>query len=337
MVTLKMIAQHCGVSTATVSKALNGAADINRDTALRVRQTASKLGYLPNAAARTLKTNRSLNFGVVIRDDSHFGLTHEFQANVMEGFTQRAEELGYDVSFLTGRLGGKRMSFTEHARYRGCDGVLIMITTTSPELWELIDSGIPVVLIDHQREGCGSVCSDNAKGTADLVRHVYERGCRRIAFIHGEDMALTRRRIEGFYAACRELGLEVPPEYVRGAIYRDAATNAAATRSLMALPQPPDCILYPDDMAFVGGRDALEAMGLSIPGDVAAVGYDGTNLSQMLQPKLTTVYQDTKRMGACAAEELVRMATGGAGYRPQEFLIPGTLLPGGTVGERKPV
>lgn len=334
MVTLKVIAQHCGVSAATVSKALNGAPDINRETALRVRRTAAQLGYLPNATARALKTRRSLNLGAVIEDESGCGLDHEFQAKLVNSFTKRAAQLGYDVTFLSGRLDGEEMGLTKHARYRGCDGVVVLATASSEGLRELVASGLPAVVVDHQWEGCGSVCSDNAKGAADLVRYAYEMGHRRLAFIHGEDMALTRRRIEGFQAACEELGLDIPEGYLEEAVYRDPVSTAAATRRLMERDDSPDCILFPDDAAYLGGRDELERMGLSVPGDVSVLGYDGADVSQALRPRLTTLWQDTKRMGECAAEELVRIVNGGGNYRPQHHLIPGALVPGDTVSRR---
>lgn len=332
MVTIKMIAQQCGVSTATVSKALNSAPDVNHETAVRIRRAAAQLGYLPNAAARTLKTNRSHNFGLVLNDDSKFGLSHEYQARVVNSFMSRAEELGYDITFLSGRLEAKTMSLVEHARYRGCDGVLMVCTDCeTPEARGLLESGLPAVVVDHEIEGCGCVCSDNARGAADLVRYAYGKGYRRLAFIHGEEMPLTRRRLEGFHAACAELGLAVPPEYMDEGFYCDPASSAEAARRLMALPEPPDCVLFPDDVAYIGGFNALEDLGLSVPGDVGAMGYDGVYLSQVLRPSLTTIRQDTWRIGTCAAEELVRMI---GGMEPRRCLIPGELIPGATTDIR---
>lgn len=100
MASIKDIAKACGVSVATVSKALNGHSDISQATKEKVRQAADKLGYMPNSAARALKTNRTYNLGVLFVDDAQSGLTHEFFAAVLDSFKRHAEGRGYDISTL---------------------------------------------------------------------------------------------------------------------------------------------------------------------------------------------------------------------------------------------
>lgn len=332
MVTIKMIAKACGVSVATVSKALNGAPDISTETAERVRRTASEMGYMPNAAARALKTSRSYNFGVLLELGTNLGLTHEFFSRILNSFKSRAEELGYDISFISDRLGGRTIGYTEHARYRNCDGVFIAaIEYRDPAVMDLVNSGIPVVTIDYIFDNCGSVCSDNVRGMRDLVKHIHSLGHTRIAFIHGEDTAVTRQRVASFYRTCRELGLEIPGEYVIPGIYHDSVSSAMATRRLLSLKEPPTCIIFPDDVSYIGGMNEIEHLGLSIPEDVCAAGYDGIRMSQLLRPKLTTLKQDAELMGTRAAEELARAVEEGKLYIPNRILIPGMVLEGETV------
>lgn len=97
MVSLKDIAKECGVSTATVSKALNGQHDIGEETKARVRETAERMGYFPNAAARALKTNRSYNVGVLFQEEAGSGLTHEYFSGVLNGIKVQVEKMGYDI------------------------------------------------------------------------------------------------------------------------------------------------------------------------------------------------------------------------------------------------
>ena len=125
MVTIKMIAKECGFSIATVSKALNGAPDISAETKETIRKVASQMGYTPNSAARMLKTSRSYNFGVLFEDQANKGLTHSFFSHILNSFKHRAEELGYDISFISDHMGGQEISYVDHARYRNCDGVVI--------------------------------------------------------------------------------------------------------------------------------------------------------------------------------------------------------------------
>ena len=332
MVTIRMIAEKCGCSTATVSKALNGAPDVSAETAQRIRKTAKEMGYMPNAAARALKTSRSYIFGVLYEDATNSGLTHEFFSRILNSFKHRAQELGYDISFISDQLGGRAISYTEHARYRNCDGVLILsVDFTQPAIIELATSGIPLVSIDYQFENCGCIQSDNVQGMKDLVTHIYNMGHRKIAFIHGEDTAVTRFRVASFFRTCRELGLDVPEEYVVSALYHESSASAAATRQLLSLKDRPTCIIYPDDISYIGGMNEIEKQGLSIPTDICTAGYDGIHFSQLLRPRLTPLRQDAELMGASAAEELARAVEEGKLYIPQRILVPGALLPGGTV------
>lgn len=334
MVTIKMIAKSCGFSVATVSKALNGAADVNAETAERIRKAASEMGYMPNAAARSLKTSRSYNFGVLFEDDANLGLTHSFFSHILNGFKHRSEELGYDISFISDRVGGVDFSYTEHAKYRNFDGIVIAsVDYADHAVIDLVNSGIPVVTVDFVFDNCGSVLSDNVGGVRDLVTYAYRMGHRRIAFIHGEDTAVTRHRVASFCRTCRELGLELPEEYLAAALYLDPKTSGTVTAKLLELPKPPTCILYPDDIAYIGGLNEIESRGLSVPGDVSVMGYDGIDVSQMFHPKLTTVWQDADRMGELAAEELVKAVEEGRGYIPGRIIVPGKLLEGETVAD----
>ena len=336
MVTIRMIAEKCGCSTATVSKALNGAPDVSEETTQRIRQAAREMGYTPNAAARALKTSRSFSFGVLFEDASQSGLTHEFFSRILNAFKHRSEELGYDICFISNRLGGRQISYLEHSRYRNCDGVLMAsVNFTDPGVIELASDRIPVVAIDYVFDGCGSIESDNLQGIEDLVTYVYNQGHRRIAFIHGEDTAVTRLRITGFYRTCHKLGLDIPDEYVICAAYHDSAASAEATAKLLALQCPPTCILYPDDMSYIGGINYLEKQGLRVPEDISCAGYDGMKFSQLLRPKLTTLQQDAEAMGNTAAEELARAVSEGKLYVPGRHTIPGKLLPGSTVRKIK--
>lgn len=331
--TIRMIAERCGCSTATVSKALNGAGDVSRETAERVRRVAAELGYMPNAAARALKTSRSYCFGMLFQDEGSGGLGHGFFAGILNGFRDRAAELGYDIFFISGCLGHRKIGYVEHARYRGCDGVFIPNEAyEDPGIRELAASGIPLVTVDYAYEGCGSVLSDNVKGMADLVRYIYSMGHRRIAFIHGEDTYVTRIRVRSFRDTCEELGLEVPEEYLMVGKYCRSAASEEATRRLLALEKPPTCIIYPDDIAYLGGRNEIYRQGLRIPEDISAAGYDGIDFIKMLRPSLTTMWQDAELIGVSAADELARAVEQGRGCVPRQIIIPGKLLPGETVG-----
>lgn len=330
MVTLKMLAKECNVSVATVSKALNGASDISAETALRIQQAAAAMGYTPNSAARALKTSRSHNLGVIFDDGARSGLTHEYFAHILDSFKRHAEELGYDVTLISSQTGPWGSDYISHVRFRRCDGVAVLVTDWAAAAVEEFErTGTPVVSLDYPYENCSCIESDNVSGIRSLVEYVYAQGHRRIAAIFGENSRVTDIRRRSFFDTCARLGLELSQEYIRVARYHDGACSAAVTRQLMALPEPPTCILYPDDFSFFGGRQALEELGLSVPGDVSAAGYDGITVGKVIN--LTTVRQDTASLGSACASELIRAVEEGEQFVPRNELIPCSLIPGATV------
>lgn len=327
MVALKDIAQRCGVSVATVSKALNGHSDIGQATRDRIRKIADEMGYLPNSAARALKTDRTYNLGVLFVDERQSGLAHEYFSAVLDSFKVAAEAHGYDITFINHNIGKKPTTYLNHCRYRNVDGVVIAcVNFYDPQVLELVSSSIPVVTIDHTFNNRMAVLSDNVSGTEALVHYVFRAGHRRIAFIHGERTSVTENRLAGFYRACEELGLEIPDEYVRESAYHDADRCARLTRELLALPVPPTCIFFPDDFSSLGGYNAISEAGLSIPEDISVVGYDGIYLSQVVKPGLTTYRQDTVALGKTAAVKLIQLIEHPKTTLAEQTIIPGKLL-----------
>lgn len=330
MVSMKDIAQRCGVSVATVSKALNGQADIGGETRARVCAVAEELGYMTNSAARALKTNRTYNLGVLFVDERRSGLAHEYFSAMLESFKVEAESHGYDITFINHNVGGKSTSYLQHCLYRGVDGVgIACVDFNDPQVRELVDSRIPLVTIDHVFDNRLAVLSDNIRGTEELVRYVYQMGHRKIAFLHGEGTTVTQNRLVGFYRTCEELGLDVPEEYVRECVYHDPDRCAQATRELLALPIPPSCILFPDDYSYIGGLNALNEMGLRIPEDISAVGYDGIHLAKVMQ--LTTYSQNTYSLGRIAAERLIGLIEHPKTTPIDRTVVPGELFVGTSV------
>lgn len=332
MVSIKDISVRCGVSVATVSKALNGHSDIAETTKETIRRTAKEMGYFPNSSARALKTNRTYNLGVLFVDEAQSGLTHEYFANVLDSFKVEAENHGYDITFINKHMGLKKMSYYEHSKYRGVDGVVIAcIDFTDPDVTELIQGELPVITIDHVFNNRTAIVSDNIKGMRDIITYIYEMGHRRIAYIHGADSSVTRNRVGSFYKTTGELGIIIPDEYVKSGIYHDPKSTERLTKELLELKERPTCIIFPDDFSYIGGINAIKEAGLRIPEDISVVGYDGILLSQVLDPKLTTLQQDTKEMGRSAAQRLIDSIENPKASIIERVVVEGKLLKGETV------
>ena len=334
MVSMKDIAQRCGVSVATVSKALNGQQDIGAETRERIRRIADEMGYMANSAARALKTNRTYNIGVLFVDGQSSGLAHEYFSSVLDSLRVEAERCGYDITFISCNVGDKPTSYLQHCLYRGVDGVVIAsVDFTNPLVLELVNSELPVVIIDHVFNNRISVVSDNIQGSEALVRYAASLGHRRLAFIHGERTAVTQNRLTGFYRACEDLGLEVPDAWVIESRFHDPEGCYAATKKLLALPERPSCILFPDDFSYIGGGNALRDAGLRVPEDVSAIGYDGINLSRVISPRLTTWRQNTAELGRVAASRLVALIEHPKTTVLDRIVVPGDLLCGESVAQ----
>ena len=194
MPSLKDLAKECGVSVATVSKALNDQPDIAQATRERIHAAARRMGYLPNAAARALKTNRTYNLGVLFVDEKQSGLTHEYFSAVLDSFKVEAEKRGYDITFINHNISDRSMSYLEHCHYRGVDGVVIAcVNFYDPQVVELVNGDVPVVTIDHVFNNRMAIARTTV-GHGRLVQ-AWACGHRRIAFIHGEKTAPLPRTV----------------------------------------------------------------------------------------------------------------------------------------------
>lgn len=324
MASLKTIAEACGVSVATVSKALNDHKDIGETTKERIREAAKQMGYTPNLAARSLKTNRTYNLGILFSENADSGLKHDYFAGILDSVRRAAGQRGYDITFINNDRSKKdRLSCLAYSKRRQFDGVLIACVDYDEEVEELITGDIPVVMVDHIFNNRCSVVSDNIRGIRDLVEYIYACGHRRIAYIHGEETDVTRNRVTSFHRVCQQLGIDSPAEYLGEAPYRDTETSYRETVRLLELRVPPTCIMYPDDFSCLGGIRAIRERGLRIPEDISVVGYDGIEAVKHLFPKVTTLEQDVEQIGRSAANKLIDLIE-----TPKTTLIDMIVVPG---------
>ena len=331
MVTLKDIAEACGVSAATVSRALNGVTDPEKKNTAFILRTAKEMGYFPNAAARTLKTSRSNNIGILYEDR----MDHEYFSLLLNELRFAAEDQGYDLTFIQRTMHDPEAGdYSDRARRRNLDGVVVVQADfNSADVMRLAAGSIPTVVIDHAYEGCDCVMCDNRAGMEALVREAWEKGHRKIAFIHGEDGTVTRERMTGFYKACAELGVRAPADFVRAGHFHDPESCADVVASLMRGAETPTCILCPDDFSCLGALKALEEMHLRAARDVSLAGYDGVRMGQMLHPKLTTLRQDAPKAARETMALLLDAIENPETHRPRQVMVAGELLMGETLGQ----
>lgn len=331
VVKMKDIALACGVSVSTVSRALNGRTKADGKTA-HIRQKARDMGYVPDAAARTLKTRRSHNIGILYEDR----MDHEYFSLLLNELRASAEAHDNDMTFIRHSRHGEEGDYDERARRRSLDGVVVVQADfNSADIIRLAAGSIPTVVIDHAYEGCDCVMNDNRGGMEALVRYAWEKGHRKIAFIHGEDSVVTRERLAGFYKQCAELGVRVPGEYILPGHFHNPRVCAQAVNALMDGPDPPTCVLCPDDFSCIGALSALEARRMRVPQDVSLAGFDGIRLGRMMSPSLTSYRQDAENLARSTIALLLDAIEHPQTHRPRILTVAGAILPGETLGEAK--
>ena len=335
MITLKDVAARCGYSTAAVSKALNGRSDINKNTARQIREIARDMGYVPNTAARSLITNSSMTIGLLFYLESSTIWDNEYFSSIAASVQNVMEKEGYDIAPVNISRRSVVGSCADYCRHRNYDGVLVMsVDINARDLTDFIASSqnLPMVMIDAWLPGRSAVISDNYTGARDLIYYAHKRGHQRIAFIHGEDTLVTQARLKGYRDAFLDLYLPLPEHYSAPGGFRDPDKTAAAFFQLMSLPQPPTCVLCPDDYAALGAYSQAQRMGLSIPQDISLMGYDGIPLAGVLNPRLTTLRQDSQAIGRQAAEILLALI-----HEPQtpsrQIYLAGKIIEGESVSQ----
>jgi len=333
MVSMKDIAAKCNVSVATVSKALNDQSDIGLATRNLIKQTAKEMGYFPNSQARALRTNKSYNIGVLFVDQGQSGLTHDYFAKVLDSFKQVIEDQGYDLTFINcAKNRADRMSYLEHSRYRGFDGVIIAcIDFQDQEVIELFNSDIPMVTIDYMYNNRSSVISNNHAGMSALVEYVVSLGHRKIAYVCGEDTAVTRNRLAAFYKVLEDHGIAIPDDYVTYGAYRNLEITEKITDSYLERENRPTCILYSDDYSAQGGLNSIYKHGLKVPEDISIAGYDGLSVAAKREPVLTTIAQDTDTIGKEAALKLISLIERPKTTVEEQIMVEGKLVEGKSV------
>jgi len=321
-VTIYDIAEKTGYTAATISKALNNQTDISEATRLKIAEVARQMGYIPNQGAKALVTRKSWLIGVIYEEiDLNLGIEHPLFVGIMNAFKQRIEQDGYELIFIATNLGRKKMTYLEHCRYRGIDGVLILNNDVkSTEVFEVVQSGIPCVSANLVYPEISSVTSENIESSIEAVRYLYRLGHNRIAHIAGplmEKASAGLERLEGYKRGLELCGIPYREEFVVRTDLWTEVCGFRALRQLMDGTERPTALYCASDIFSVGVYRAAWNMGLELPRDLSIVSFDDNEVSRYLRPSLTTWRQDRRAIGQVAAEQVLRKIAG----KPAELRI----------------
>ncbi|MBV9282104.1 MAG: LacI family DNA-binding transcriptional regulator [Chloroflexi bacterium] len=315
------VARLAGVNQSTVSRALSGDGRVSVETRQRVRDAAERLGYTPNAIARSLITRQTHIVGILTAD-----ITIPFQAYVLETFIQKLQGLGKQVLVFTAAPDQTVDDLLPTALQYQIDALIVTSATlVSRALYECSRGGTAVVLFNRYMEGdlVNSVSCDNLAAGRMVADFLLNAGHRRLAYIAGDPNSSTNRdRQGGFMERLWERGA-AKPVVVESGRYTYDAGHAAALR-LLERPNPPDAVFCASDGLALGTIDAARELGIAIPDVLSVVGFDDIPMAGWSAYSLTTVRLPLEEM-IDATIQLALDRGDGAGA-PVTRRFPGTLV-----------
>jgi DNA-binding LacI/PurR family transcriptional regulator len=299
------VAKRAGVSTATVSRVMNGTATVSPETAERVREAVEALNFYPDINARTLGSGRSGLYGLIISD-----ITNPYFPELVKAFEDIAVEHGQDVLIANTDYDPKRMeTCVIRMLQRKVDGVAIMTSEMEERLIRTFSQRqIPVIFMDAvtAARGTATVNVDYTGGVTEAMQHLFDLGHKDIAFISGPlTLGSARARSEAFQAALREQGVTIRRSWLQEADHRVEGGHHAMMR-ILASGRLPTAVLGSNDLTAIGAMGAIREKGLDIPGEISVVGFDDIELSAYTVPPLTTLHVPRRELAATAFRALFR-------------------------------
>ena len=306
MASIHDVAKEAGVSVATVSKVLNDYPDVSDKTRKKVNIAIELLKYQPNVVARGLVKRRSWTVGVLLT----VPFTNPFVSELLEGIKTALENSGYDLVRLSTRFDDPGYSYIKHCRSRNVEGdVEFGEGRENKSIQELIHAEIPTMFVDTDLFGkrAGYITTDNANAIGMSVKHLYELGHRRIAYISGTlGSAVANLRLDGYKEGLRLCDIPYSTIYLEECDYSFDGGGKAARR-LLALKDHPTGIVCASDMSAFGAIQEIERHGLRVPEDISVIGFDNTYYAQVFKPGLTTINQNIYSIGIKSIEYLIAM------------------------------
>lgn len=327
--TILDIARELHITPSTVSRALNNHGAISTATKQAVQKTAKKLNYHPNRVAASLRLGKSNIIGVIIPSAEI-----NFFGSVVHGIEKIASEQDCNVLiYQTNELAEiEKKGVGTFLRSR-VDGVLASVsksTTNLAHFKEVKKRGVPLVLFDRVADELKvpSVVIDDFKGAYKATAHLIEQGCKRIAHISGpQHISIFVQRLLGYKTALQEHGFEIDESLiVQGAISIESGYQCMA--ALNRLKKAPDGVFAVEDFTALGAMKALKEAGKIIPDEVALIGFANEAFGQYITPSLSTVDQQTNKMGEAAAKLFFKLSTEGGFYKapPKKIVLEPVLL-----------
>ncbi|WP_306904380.1 LacI family DNA-binding transcriptional regulator [Arthrobacter pascens] len=326
MVTINDIAKAAGVSPMTVSNVINDRPHVKDSTRVKVLQTITDLDYRVNVAARNLRRGRTHTIGLAVPevDRPYFG---QLAAAVIEHGTRHGLHV---VIEQTGRSKENELNALALSRVRMYDGLILSTVGLGEADVDTLRVDFPVIILGERifKGPVDHVAMPNIEGARAAVNHLIDRGCRRIAALHGplgSDVDVSSLRHEGYRCALRDHGLDEDPALTIVVEDFSLRSAAKAVHEAVAGGLRFDGLFCVTDYVALGAMRGLADAGLSVPGDVKVIGFDDVDSSEFLTPSLSSVNPSHDLMAGKAVDLLAARIAGESGD-PVEFVSPFTLV-----------
>ena len=299
--TINAIAKRLNISKSTVSKALNGRADVSAETRTLVMQTVAEMDYQPSAAARQLSLGRTEKIGLFLNTSIEY--TIEYLIGIIPGAVRQASSVGKTLVLHT------TPEHAPEALLRACrsgefDGVILFSSRFDDIVEQLIKDDYPFVVMGRAFADprVSYVVSDDYDGAYQATQHLIRLGHRRIAFLTRPELGIvSQTRLHAYLDALADANIEADTNLiVETQIIPESGVEP--TRRLLALSDRPTAIYAFHDMVAVDVLRVLQEQGLRVPADISVIGFDGLRITQMTTPRLTTVQQPFERIGQRVVE-----------------------------------
>ena len=326
MATLQRIADELGVSPSTVSRVVNKKGNVKESTCVRVMEAIDRYNYVPDNAARSLKTGQTKTIGVIIPD-----VTEIFFTNILRSLEKELSNFGYNMLLcISGEDESKEEFYLNYLTHTLTDGIILAtVAESSKPLRKALTLGKKIVCIDNLpgiTEAYDSVISDNIHASKIAIEHLYTLGHRRIAAIVGKQKETTGiDRLLGYRKAMQQFGLAVDEELIRYGDYKEQSGRDAMIDLLDKVPDITAVYVASSKMTY-GAMKAILNQGKKVSDDISVVGFDIHDLSGLITPGITTISQNEESIGKLASQLVLEHINQPKNHISRKIVIPPELL-----------